>query len=101
MVDGRSYSGQLRGGSVDIVEGDPFSGIISQIRLSYPVERVKFLPPFAPKKLWCIGRNYVGHVKELEHDIPEEPMVFLKATSAIIGANDFIRIPAWAGVIHY
>ena len=101
MVDGRSYSGQLRGGSVEIVEGDPFSGIISQIRLSYPVERVKFLPPFAPKKLWCIGRNYVGHVKELEHDIPEEPMVFLKATSAIIGANDFIRIPAWAGVIHY
>ena len=94
MVDGRSYSGQIRGNSVDIVEGDPFSGIISQIRLSYPVERVKFLPPFAPKKLWCIGRNYVGHVKELEHEIPSEPLVFLKATSSIIGANDFIRIPA-------
>ncbi|MCD8163795.1 MAG: fumarylacetoacetate hydrolase family protein [Synergistaceae bacterium] len=101
MVDGRSYSGQIRGNSVDIVEGDPFSGIISQIRLSYPVERVKFLPPFAPKKLWCIGRNYVGHVKELEHEIPSEPLVFLKATSSIIGANDFIRIPAWAGTIHY
>ncbi|MCD8233348.1 MAG: fumarylacetoacetate hydrolase family protein [Cloacibacillus porcorum] len=101
MVDGRSYSGQIRGNSVDIVEGDPFSGIISQIRLSYPVERVKFLSPFAPKKLWCIGRNYVGHVKELEHEIPSEPLVFLKATSSIIGANDFIRIPAWAGTIHY
>ena len=101
MVDGRSYSGQIRGNSVDIVEGDPFSGIISQIRLSYPVERVKFLPPFAPKKLWCIGRNYVGHVKELEHEIPSEPLVFLKATFSIIGANDFIRIPAWAGTIHY
>ena len=101
MVDGRSYSGQIRGSSVDIVEGDPFSGIISHIRLSYPVERVKFLPPFVPKKLWCIGRNYVGHVKELDHDVPEEPMVFLKATSAVIGANDFIRIPAWAGTIHY
>ena len=83
------------------MEGDPFSGIISQIRLSYPVERVKFLPPFAPQKLWCIGRNYVGHVKELEHEIPSEPLVFLKATSSIIGANDFIRIPAWAGTIHY
>ncbi|MDO5114633.1 MAG: fumarylacetoacetate hydrolase family protein [Synergistaceae bacterium] len=101
MVDGRSYSGQIRGSSVDIVEGDPFTGITSQIRLSYPVDRVKFLPPLTPKKLWCIGRNYVGHVKELEHDIPEEPMVFLKSTSAIIGAGEFIRIPAWAGVIHY
>ena len=101
MVDGRAYSGQIRGASVDIVEGDPFAGITSQIRLSYPVERVKFLPPFAPKKIWCVGRNYVGHVKELDHDIPEEPLIFLKATSAITGANDFIRIPEWAGPIHY
>ena len=101
MVDGRAYSGQIRGASVDIVEGDPFAGITSQIRLSYPVERVKFLPPFAPKKIWCVGRNYVGHVKELDHDIPEEPLIFLKATSAITGANDFIRIPKWAGAIHY
>lgn len=101
MVDGRAYSGQIRGASVDIVEGDPFAGITSQIRLSYPVERVKFLPPFAPKKIWCVGRNYVGHVKELDHDIPEEPLIFLKATSAVTGANDFIRIPKWAGPIHY
>lgn len=101
MADGRAYSGVLRGNSVDIVEGDPFSGITSMIRLSFPVDRVKFLPPFSPKKLWCIGRNYVGHVKELDHDVPEEPMVFMKSTSAVTGANDFIRIPLWAGTIHY
>ena len=101
MADGRTYSGVLRGGSVDIVEGDPFAGITSMIRLSFPAERVKFLPPFVPKRLWCIGRNYVGHVKELEHDVPEEPMVFLKSTSAVTGAHDFIRIPSWAGTIHY
>ncbi|MBQ9881447.1 MAG: fumarylacetoacetate hydrolase family protein [Synergistes sp.] len=101
MADGRAYSGVLRGSSVDIVEGDPFSGITSMIRLSFPVDRVKFLPPFLPKKLWCIGRNYVGHVKELDHDVPEEPMVFMKSTSAVTGANDFIRIPSWAGTIHY
>lgn len=100
-MDGRTYSGQLRGSSIDIVDGDPFTGITSQIRLSYPAERVKFLPPFTPKKLWCVGRNYVGHIKELDHDVPEEPMIFLKATSALIGANDFIRIPSWAGTIHY
>ncbi len=100
-LDGRSYSGQLRGNSIDIVNGDPFSGITSQMRLSYPVDRVKFLPPFIPKKIWCVGRNYVGHVKELDHDIPEEPMIFLKATSAVTGSGEFIRIPSWAGPIHY
>ena len=100
-VDGRVFSGVIRANSVDIIEGDPFHGITSQIRLSYPAERVKFLPPFTPKKIWCIGRNYVGHVKELEHEIPSEPLVFLKATSAIIGCGDFIRLPSWAGAIHY
>lgn len=65
------------------------------------MDRVKFILPFMPKKLWCIGRNYLGHVKELEHEVPEEPMVFLKAVSALTGPTDFIRIPAWAGVIHY
>lgn len=99
-VDGRTYSGTIRDNSVDIVEGDPFSGF-SPIRLSYPVERVKFLPPFMPKRIWCIGRNYLGHVKELNNEVPKEPLVFMKSTSAIIGANDFIRIPEWAGRIDY
>ena len=40
-------------------------------------------------------------MKELDHDIPEEPLIFLKAASAVTGANDFIRIPKWAGPIHY
>lgn len=100
MVDGRTYSGQIRDNSVDIVEGDPFTGL-SPIRLSFPVDRVKFLPPFMPKRIWCIGRNYVGHVKELKNEIPKEPLIFMKSTSAIIGSNEFIRIPNWAGTIHY
>jgi 2-keto-4-pentenoate hydratase/2-oxohepta-3-ene-1,7-dioic acid hydratase in catechol pathway len=99
-VDGRTYSGRIRGNSVDIMEGDPFTGL-SPIRLSFPVDRVRFLPPVMPKQLWCIGRNYLGHVKELEHEVPKEPLIFLKATTSVIGSGDFIRIPDWAGVIHY
>ncbi len=100
LVDGRTYSGKIRDNSVDIVEGDPFTGF-SPIRLSYPIDRVKFLPPFMPKKIWCVGRNYLGHVKELNNEVPKEPLIFMKSVSAIIGANDFIRIPEWAGRIDY
>ncbi|MDL2298138.1 fumarylacetoacetate hydrolase family protein [Synergistaceae bacterium OttesenSCG-928-D05] len=99
-VDGRAFSGQIRDQSVDIVEGDPFTGM-SPIRLSYPIDRVKFLPPFAPKKIWCVGRNYLNHVKELNNDVPKEPLIFTKPTTAIIGSGDFIRIPSWAGRIDY
>ncbi len=99
-VDGRTYSGQIRENSVDIVEGDLFTHL-SPIRLSYPIDRVKFLPPFMPKKIWCIGRNYLGHIKELNNEVPKEPLIFMKSVSSIIGANDFIRIPSWAGRIDY
>jgi len=99
-VDGRTYSGQIRENSVDIVEGDLFSQLLP-IRLSYPIDRVKFLPPFMPQKIWCIGRNYLGHIKELNNDIPKEPLVFMKSVSSVVGSNDFIRIPGWAGRVDY
>ena len=100
LVDGRTYSGQIRENSVDIVEGDPFTSIYP-IRLSYPIDRVKFLPPFMPRKIWCVGRNYANHVKELNHEMPTEPTIFMKPPTSVIGANDFIRIPRWAGRVDY
>lgn len=44
-------------------------------------------------KLICIGLNYSDHAAESGMDVPPEPVVFLKATSAICGPNDDIRIP--------
>lgn len=99
-VDGRTYSGRIRDNSVDILEGDPFTGL-SPIRLSFPVDRVRFLPPVMPRQLWCVGRNYLGHVRELQHEVPKEPLIFLKSIGAVIGSGDFVRIPDWAGAIHY
>lgn len=100
MVDGRAYSGQIRDNSIDIVEGGPFTQT-SPMRLSYQMNRVKMLPPFIPRQLWCVGFNYKDHADELKSELPKEPLVFIKATSSIIGSDDFIRIPDWAGAIHY
>ncbi|TNB49021.1 fumarylacetoacetate hydrolase family protein [Martelella lutilitoris] len=44
-------------------------------------------------KFICIGLNYADHAAETGADIPKEPIVFMKATSAIIGPNDDVRIP--------
>lgn len=45
-------------------------------------------------KLVCIGLNYVDHAREAGLDIPDEPVIFMKATSAICGPNDDIEIPS-------
>ena len=51
-------------------------------------------PPVArPSKLVCIGMNFRDHAAEGGHQIPDEPVIFLKSTTAITGANDPVRIP--------
>ncbi len=55
--------------------------------------RVKFLPPVRPSKIVCVGLNYLDHAKELGMKIPDEPVIFLKPPSAVIGHEDFIMLP--------
>ncbi len=56
-------------------------------------------PIACPSKIICVGANYADHAKEFGHDIPEEPILFSKATSAISGPNDPIILPDEAQVV--
>ena len=44
-------------------------------------------------KFMCIGLNYSDHAAETGADIPEHPILFMKATSAVVGANDIVMLP--------
>ena len=48
---------------------------------------------FSPSKIVCIGRNYAAHAAELGNEAPSEPLLFLKAPSAIVFNGDPIVIP--------
>src|SRR5271154_2306960 len=58
-----------------------------------PLEQAALLPPVRPSKIVCIGRNYREHAAELGHDVPTEPLIFLKATSALLAPNGVVRRP--------
>jgi 2-keto-4-pentenoate hydratase/2-oxohepta-3-ene-1,7-dioic acid hydratase in catechol pathway len=49
--------------------------------------------PVRPTKIVGIGRNYAAHARELGHEIPTEPLLFLKAPSALAGPGDAIALP--------
>lgn len=55
---------------------------------------VSLLPPVSPSKIVCVGRNYAGHARELGNEVPEEPLLFLKAPSSIIADGEAIAIPS-------
>ena len=61
---------------------------------SFPLTEVKLLAPVVPSKIVCVGRNYKEHAAELGNKMPEEPLLFLKAPSAVIASGDNIALPA-------
>ncbi|HEX6331607.1 MAG TPA: fumarylacetoacetate hydrolase family protein [Actinomycetota bacterium] len=57
-----------------------------------PFDDVRLLAPVLPSKLVCVGRNYAAHAAEWGMDVPEEPLLFLKPSTAVIGPHDPIRL---------
>lgn len=51
-------------------------------------------------KIFCIGRNYSEHAKELNNEIPDAPVVFMKPPTALLKGKDFY-IPDFSNDIHY
>ena len=55
--------------------------------------KIEIANDFAPSKIVCVGRNYAEHAAELGHEVPKEPMLFLKAPSAVVHDGESIVIP--------
>ena len=54
-----------------------------------------------PSKIICLGRNYAEHAKELGHEVPKEPVIFLKPPSALIEPNQTIILPRKSREVHH
>jgi len=52
-------------------------------------------------KILCIGRNYGEHARELGNAPPEEPVLFLKPESAVLGIGEAFRLPDWTREVHH
>jgi 2-keto-4-pentenoate hydratase/2-oxohepta-3-ene-1,7-dioic acid hydratase in catechol pathway len=61
----------------------------------------RLLAPVEATKVVAVGRNYREHAKELGNPVPEEPMIFLKPETAIVGPGAEIRLPKWAGRVDH
>jgi 2-keto-4-pentenoate hydratase/2-oxohepta-3-ene-1,7-dioic acid hydratase in catechol pathway len=62
---------------------------------------VLLLAPILPSKVVCVGKNYAAHAAEFDSDVPEEPLLFLKPSTSVIGPNDPIQLLAISKRIDY
>ena len=95
--------GLIEDGTVHLFEADvPIESLATtQRRQSVPLAEVKLVAPVTPSKIVCVGRNYREHAAELGNKMPEEPLLFLKAPSAIIGDGEAIELPDESGQVEH
>ena len=70
--------------------------------MSEPIDTYRFLPPLSnPSKIICLGYNYLDHAKEQGTTPPDEPIVFMKPRTALIGTGDNIVCPKFVTQLDY
>ncbi|MGJ6125284.1 fumarylacetoacetate hydrolase family protein [Mycolicibacterium sp. Y3] len=97
-----------------VIEGDPNSDAVCReiaeqylsrnptfTGRSWPLADVRLLAPILASKVVCMGKNYAAHAREMGGEPPEDPVIFLKPNTAIIGPNVPIQLPADAHPVHH
>lgn len=84
--------GVVDGEHVEVVEPHPF-GPHTRTGERFELTGLRLLAPVIPSKIVCVGRNYAAHAAELGHEVPDETLLFLKPSSAVIGPGEPIRLP--------
>lgn len=79
----------------------PESGAVPVASEGIDPHFVQFLPPANPSKIVCVGRNYAEHAAELGNAMPAEPLLFLKAPSALMTDGDSIVIPPQSAQVEH
>jgi 2-keto-4-pentenoate hydratase/2-oxohepta-3-ene-1,7-dioic acid hydratase in catechol pathway len=93
-----NLNGEIRFGSIDgelvsLFQSNPLESMQLSGE-SVALAEVQLLAPVIPSKIICIGMNYAAHAAEISQDVPDEPLMFFKPVSSIIGPGENIVLPS-------
>jgi 2-keto-4-pentenoate hydratase/2-oxohepta-3-ene-1,7-dioic acid hydratase in catechol pathway len=98
--DGGEHYGIIEAETVRELTGTPFKNI-EYTGLDFDPQAVQLLAPCQPSKIVCLGVNYHGHAREMNHKIPDAPLIFLKPSTAVIGPEADILYPPMSHRVDY
>lgn len=82
--------------------GDPLYVGVKLLQQEYDLDDVRLLAPVLPRsKVVAIGKNYAAHAAEMDSDVPDEPLMFLKPNTSVTGPGDPIFYPRQSENVHY
>jgi 2-keto-4-pentenoate hydratase/2-oxohepta-3-ene-1,7-dioic acid hydratase in catechol pathway len=99
---GRTGYGILEGEKLSVLWGTPYGdGLNHTVGEVMSLAEVRLLAPCEPTKIVALGLNYRDHALEFGHPLPEEPLLFIKPSTAVIGPEEDIRYPAMSRRVDY
>jgi 2-keto-4-pentenoate hydratase/2-oxohepta-3-ene-1,7-dioic acid hydratase in catechol pathway len=99
--EGEAHHGILRDGLIYPVLGDIFGAVRADEGNGLDPGSVRILAPVIPTKIVAVGINYRDHASELDHDVPEDPVLFMKPPSSVIGTGEPIICPPFSTRVDY
>jgi 2-keto-4-pentenoate hydratase/2-oxohepta-3-ene-1,7-dioic acid hydratase in catechol pathway len=100
VKDHKIFYGAVSGDAVQEISGDIF-GTYHVLDVRFPLNLLTVLAPCAPTKIVAVGLNYRTHATEVNMELPEEPILFLKPPTAVIGPEEKIIYPAMSKRVDY
>ena len=99
---GESCPSGESGGRLIVLRGDPLYTPPEATGEIVPLDEVRLVSPVIPRsKVIGIGKNYAAHAAEMGGAAPDEPIVFLKPNTAVIGPDAPVVLPPWSREVHY
>ena len=93
--------GMWRDGYVRVTVASPFDGMVVGTSEKYGFDEVTLLAPCTPSKIVAVGLNYRDHAQELGMALPDEPLLFLKPPSSVIGPGADIVLPEMSSQVEH
>ena len=103
LVDGSTHFAQVEQDRLLLLDVAPWQGggVVDALEADGTQTEYRLLAPVVPGKVIAVGLNYRSHVAEMHDTLPEEPIIFLKPPSAVIGPGTPIRLPEMSREVHY
>ena len=98
--EGKVAYGFQEGKDFKALAWEPYDGSVTGPE-TVPMEEAEPLAPVAPTKIVAVGLNYRDHAEEMGLDIPEEPILFLKPPSSVVGHLGTVIIPEQSKQVEY
>lgn len=92
--------GLAEAAGVTVYQGSPFV-VWEATETMISWQDVQLLSPVIPSKVVCVGRNYFEHADEMGNPLPEEPLIFLKPATSVVGPNAGVVYPSMSADVQH